>query len=276
MLRRKTEQAPALRRNPQVMAKGCLRAQANPEAQAALPATTCLDLARQQPKWRRRIVRARRASRQKWALRAGRPEFEVVCICQKPAELLRAASEHKPDVLLCCLHTGMDLNLAGLRFASPRSVVVVYSRDISPDFAHQALETGVRGFLSSTVTPDALGECLLAAARGELWMEKSLSMLLLDMRPVRLSKRQSEIVQLLSQGLKNKEIAEALHIAEGTVKAYLTVLFEKVGAKDRFELALFGLKYLKNIPNESRLPALRVRREVRSFVAASGGQRTVA
>ena len=44
------------------------------------------------------------------------------------------------------------------------------------------------------------------------------------------------------QGLKNKEIAAALGIAEGTVKAYLTALFEKVGARDRFELALFGLK----------------------------------
>jgi len=203
-------------------------------------------------------------------------DFELLSICQKPAELIRTASERKPDLLLCALHPGTDLNFADLRFASPRSVIVVLSRDISPDFAHHALEIGVRGFISSTVTPEMLSECLHAAARGELWMEKSLSMLLLDMRPVRLSKRQSEVVQLLAQGLKNKEIAEALQIAEGTVKAYLTALFEKVGAKDRFELALFGLKYLKNIPNESRLPALRVKPDSRSFVASRVSQRTVA
>jgi DNA-binding CsgD family transcriptional regulator len=59
-----------------------------------------------------------------------------------------------------------------------------------------------------------------------------------------LSRRQSELVGLLTQGLKNKEIAAALGISEGTVKAYLTTLYEKVGARDRFDLALFGLKNL--------------------------------
>ena len=47
-----------------------------------------------------------------------------------------------------------------------------------------------------------------------------------------------------SQGLKNKEIATALTISEGTVKVYLSRLFQKLGVKDRFELALYGLKNL--------------------------------
>ncbi len=49
-------------------------------------------------------------------------------------------------------------------------------------------------------------------------------------------------MSLLSQGLKNKEIAATLFISEGTVKVYLSRLFQKLGVKDRFELALFGLK----------------------------------
>jgi len=53
-----------------------------------------------------------------------------------------------------------------------------------------------------------------------------------------------KLVSLLSQGLKNKEIASTLMISEGTVKVYLSRLFQKVGVKDRFELALFGLKNL--------------------------------
>ncbi len=75
-------------------------------------------------------------------------------------------------------------------------------------------------------------------------MESALTMNLLNNRPISLSRRQSELVGLLVQGLKNKEIASALGISEGTVKAYLTTLYEKVGARDRFELALFGLKNL--------------------------------
>lgn len=50
------------------------------------------------------------------------------------------------------------------------------------------------------------------------------------------------MVALLSQGLKNKEIAAALRISEATVKVYLSKLFQKLGVKDRFELALFGLR----------------------------------
>jgi DNA-binding CsgD family transcriptional regulator len=61
---------------------------------------------------------------------------------------------------------------------------------------------------------------------------------------VALTQREGQLVSLLSQGLKNKEIATTLMISEGTVKVYLSRLFQKVGVKDRFELALFGLKNL--------------------------------
>ena len=63
-------------------------------------------------------------------------------------------------------------------------------------------------------------------------------------RPIALTKREGQLVSLLSQGLKNKEIASMLLISEGTVKVYLSRLFQKVGVKDRFELALYGLKNL--------------------------------
>jgi DNA-binding CsgD family transcriptional regulator len=61
---------------------------------------------------------------------------------------------------------------------------------------------------------------------------------------VALSQREGQLITLLSRGLKNKEIAFILQITEGTVKVYLSHLFQKVGVKDRFELALFGLKNL--------------------------------
>jgi DNA-binding CsgD family transcriptional regulator len=83
-----------------------------------------------------------------------------------------------------------------------------------------------------------------------------------------LSKRQSELVGLLTQGLKNKEIASALGISEGTVKAYLTTLYEKVGARDRFELALFGLKNLGGRRENSNAGGT-----IRSLVARRGGVR---
>jgi DNA-binding NarL/FixJ family response regulator len=80
----------------------------------------------------------------------------------------------------------------------------------------------------------------------ELWLEKDLSQKLLRMRTVRLSPRERQLVGLLTQGLRNKEIAWRMRITEGTAKVYLSRLFEKTGANDRFELAMYVLQNLEN------------------------------
>jgi DNA-binding CsgD family transcriptional regulator len=103
---------------------------------------------------------------------------------------------------------------------------------------------GVRGILRKTLPTDLQVKCLQKVQAGELWFEKALTDSFLCARRVALTQREGQLVSLLSQGLKNKEIATTLMISEGTVKVYLSRLFQKVGVKDRFELALFGLKNL--------------------------------
>jgi len=182
-------------------------------------------------------------------------------MCRSRLDFLRAAEAQQPDILLYSLADDPNLSVAlALRRVAPRAALVVCGRDLPAEVAHQALNLGVRGFVCRSAQPGAFKECLRVAAGGDLWMEQSLSMRLLNSRPVHLSRRQSQLVGLLVQGLKNKEIATSLGISEGTVKAYLTTLFEKVGAKDRFELALYGLKNLHHlqgagIEEEAPLPA---------------------
>lgn len=182
-------------------------------------------------------------------------EFRLLGCFEEIDEFRRAAAQLTPDVLLCALRGEHETSFLDLRSASARSAIVILRRDFSPEYAHHALEIGIRGLISTTADAAALKQCLSSTARGELWMENSLSMKLLDTRPIHLSKRQTELVRLLAQGLKNKEIASFLGISEGTVKAYLTTLFEKVGAKDRFELALFGLRWLRNFSAEPLAPS---------------------
>jgi DNA-binding NarL/FixJ family response regulator len=173
------------------------------------------------------------------------PEFNLLEVCRCHADLLHAASGFQPNVIVYGLSRETELSgIRELQRIARSAHIVMWARELSTELAHQAVEMGVRGFLSTTSSAEHFRECLQTAARGELWMESSLTMNLLNNRPVSLSKRQSELVGLLTQGLKNKEIAAALGISEGTVKAYLTTLYEKVGARDRFELALFGLKNL--------------------------------
>jgi DNA-binding CsgD family transcriptional regulator len=93
---------------------------------------------------------------------------------------------------------------------------------------------------------------------------------------VTLSRRQSQILALLVQGLKNKEIATQLGISEGTVKCYLTKLFDKVGAKDRFELALFGLRNLRGLVYSGARHDTRSFLPVQKAITAAPARRIVA
>lgn len=198
------------------------------------------------------------------------PELELVGVSQTVVQLLNQPDRQEPDLTVCVLRSDAELAITDLRYSFPRSAIVLLARDFSPQFAHQALNMGVRGFVSTLASAQELADCFHTVGHGELWMEKALSMRLLDSRPVTLSRRQNQLLRLLAQGLKNKEIAVALGIAEGTVKAYLTVLFEKLGAKDRFELALFGLRNLNSlneggaqrIPRRPVVPRQPVRRTV--------------
>jgi DNA-binding CsgD family transcriptional regulator len=81
-------------------------------------------------------------------------------------------------------------------------------------------------------------------AAGEMWVEKSLRNKLVGIERIALTPRERQLLGLLARGLKNKEIAYAMDITEGTVKMYLTHLFRKAGANDRLELALFTLRNL--------------------------------
>ena len=206
------------------------------------------------------------------------PDFELICVSRTHQDVLTAARLHQPDVIVYGLAMEIDLGaIRDVQTVAPDSALVLWAREVSTELAHQAVNLGVRGFLSTTASPEHFKECLQISAQGELWMEKSLTMSMLNNRPVKLSKRQSELVGLLVQGLKNKEIGASLGISEGTVKAYLTTLYEKVGARDRFELALFGLKNLGDVrgmgmASDSRLDA-KAAEPLRSLVAKRNSPR---
>ncbi len=170
-------------------------------------------------------------------------EFEILASVATQPDLVHLASTKRPDVVLFHLNVDADLSVVKeLRRVAPNCAVVLWAHNFSTELAYQALDMRVRGILSTTSSPESLKSCLKVSAGGQAWMEQNLLTELLNAHPVSLSKRQSEIIALLTQGLKNKEIAIQLGISEGTVKSYLTSLFQKVGAKDRFELALFGLR----------------------------------
>jgi len=165
--------------------------------------------------------------------------------CQHVEQLTEQLDLHQPDLLLVDLTSNVTFSiLGGLRGIARQAKIVLWVHTISAELALQAMSLGIRGILRKTLPVETLLRCLSRVREGELWFDKALTDSIIGVRRYSLSRREGQLVTLLSQGLKNKEIASVLTISEGTVKVYLSRLFQKLGVKDRFELALYGLKNL--------------------------------
>lgn len=171
------------------------------------------------------------------------PDISLVSVVADLSACTAAVASSKPDVLLLSVDGSLDWGLLQLlRREAPEARVVLWLHDIAPESAYQAMEFGVRGILRKSLPPDMIPKCVRKVHEGEFWFEKTLTQTFLNGRAVKVSPRENELITLVSQGLKNREIATVMDVTEGTVKVYLSRLFEKVGVRDRFELALFGLR----------------------------------
>jgi DNA-binding NarL/FixJ family response regulator len=171
--------------------------------------------------------------------------LDLVGVCSQLEEVSEQLALNKPDILLMDLTSDVTFgSLSVLREVASDTKIVLWVHEISTEMALQSVSLGVRGILRRTLPVDTLIRCLNSVSQGELWFEKGLTESLMTARRYSLTRREGQLVALLSQGLKNKEIAMALSISAATVKVYLSRLFQKLGVNDRFELALYGLKNL--------------------------------
>lgn len=187
------------------------------------------------------------------------PDFDAVSVCYSYEQLAQLPPGSQPDLLLLDVTPEITLaSLAELQRRAPDSKIVLWVYTISPELAYQSIRVGVRGVLRKTLGTGMIVKSLQRIAMGEFWFEEALTASLESNAKVALTNRESQIVALLSQGLKNKEIAYALDISEGTAKVYLSKLFRKVGVKDRYELALYGMRNLAGeqagLGNAAQLP----------------------
>lgn len=161
--------------------------------------------------------------------------------------VLQELAELDADAFL--VECGGLLDWSGLaalcRTVAPRPVIVL-TRQAPMETVYQAREAGVRALIDLRADAETVMDAVCRALEGEMIYPESDEEVRQRSRRVRLTPREGQLVTLLVQGLKNKEIAAQLELSEGTVKVYLSKLFQKVGAKDRFELALFGLRNLVN------------------------------
>jgi len=174
-------------------------------------------------------------------------DVDGVCFSEfyPDADLMQARFQESgaPDVLVIDMTASLSLPaLSRLSEAAPRTAIVLWLETAAVEFATQALQMGVRGVLLKNARLEMHAECLRDVAAGRLWVQSEIGNKLLSAKQTNLTRRERQLMVLLAQGLKNKQIAWQLQITEGTVKVYLSHLFRKVGVGDRFELALLALR----------------------------------
>ncbi|MFD3004629.1 helix-turn-helix domain-containing protein [Thermus tengchongensis] len=119
--------------------------------------------------------------------------------------------------------------------APPPVPTVILLKD--PGQSTQALKKGYRGYLYPDQGLEVLEKALRAVAQGEVWAERRVVAALVGEPLPHLTQREKEVAALAALGLSNEEIAKELGISVKTVKAHLSIIFQKLGVKKRNQLA---------------------------------------
>ena len=173
--------------------------------------------------------------------------IEVVGLARDGREAIALAERRRPDVVL------LDLNMPGvggleacskLREHGPEVLMLTVS-DEEPDL-YAALRVGAAGYLTKDLPPAELIEAVLAVARGEPRIAPAMaSRMLSEPDPLEaLSTRERDVLGLIAEGLRNREIAERLVISETTVKTHVRHVLEKLRIRNRAEAAAFAARHL--------------------------------
>jgi two-component system nitrate/nitrite response regulator NarL len=174
--------------------------------------------------------------------------LRVVAAETSLVEGMDAARDLQPSILVVAKDFGMRAVmdcLKALHLAGAKTAVVVWGGSIPEGEALRLLQAGAAGVIRKTASLQKLLSCLRSVAAGITWMEEDL--LRETDRPVRLARspltaRESQVMDLVERGMKNKDIGTSLGIRTGTVKIHLKHIFEKTGIRGRYGLALSGLK----------------------------------
>jgi two-component system nitrate/nitrite response regulator NarL len=186
-------------------------------------------------------------------------DIEVVGEASDGREVLQVVQETEPDVVILDLRMpnldGLSA-LQALQQTNKKARVIVLTASEDKNEFVQAMKLGCSGIVLKQTAPELIIKSIRKVHAGEIWLDSHTTAAVMrqfaapgevigaggkarERSP--LSQREREIVGLVAQGYKNKEMAEKMFISEQTVKNHLHNIFDKLGVSDRLELALYAI-----------------------------------
>ncbi|MFM2429705.1 MAG: hypothetical protein RLZZ511_918 [Cyanobacteriota bacterium] len=186
-------------------------------------------------------------------------DLEIIGQASNGNEAIAQATELQPDVILMDVRMPVCDGVTATqeihqRFPWMRILVLTTFDD--DEYIWQSLQAGALGYLLKSTPSSQLANAIRTVYQGHSQLGPSIASKVfaqMNSQPVeppttdhRFSDRETEILQLLGQGLNNKEIAQQLYLTEGTVKNHISRILAELGMRDRTQAALWAQKYLPN------------------------------
>lgn len=177
-------------------------------------------------------------------------ELEVVGEAHNGAEALDMARKHTPDVVLMDLLMPVMDGVAAteaIRREMPEVEVIALTSVLEDSAITEALAAGATGYLLKDTEADKLSQAIKAAAQGQVQLSPQVAQrLLTELKAPEqtddLTPREIEVLQVLTHGHSNQEIAEKLYITEKTVKTHVSNILSKLNVSSRLQAALYALR----------------------------------
>ena len=183
------------------------------------------------------------------------PDIEVIHQAGNGREAFECCKIEVPDVVLMDIRMPVSTGIEGTKLikeAYPEVKIVMVTTFQDTEYIVEAMQYGASGYLLKDSSYEAIYDGIKVALSGKVVMDATVSEKLVmqpkapttiektDISSFGLTEREIELIRLVSQGLNNKEISEALYLSEGTVKNNISTILSKLALRDRTQLVIFA------------------------------------
>lgn len=183
------------------------------------------------------------------------PDIEVIHQAGNGREAFECCKIEVPDVVLMDIRMPVSTGIEGTKLikeAYPEVKIVMVTTFQDTEYIVEAMQYGASGYLLKDSSYEAIYDGIKVALSGKVVMDATVSEKLVmqpkapttiektDISSFALTEREIELIRLVSQGLNNKEISEALFLSEGTVKNNISTILSKLALRDRTQLVIFA------------------------------------